>query len=182
MERRHVTLHSEGPGVLAYGHYGRPMLAFPSQQGYCHDYENMGMVDAIAGLIDAGRVKLYCVDTIDGQTWHDGSLPLEERARRHGAYEEWIVGAVVPYILDDCGGPQEHHRHRAELRRLPRGELRAQARRPVPARDLPQRHLRRRRRSAGASAATPSTSTTRRLRPAPGRRPPRLAARPASTC
>jgi esterase/lipase superfamily enzyme len=104
MERRHVPLHPDGLGLIAYGHYGRPLLAFPSEQGHCHDYEDMGMVDAIAGLIDAGRVKLYCVDAIDGQTWHDGSLPLEERARRHGAYEEWILGAVVPFIAGDTGG------------------------------------------------------------------------------
>jgi esterase/lipase superfamily enzyme len=111
MNRRHATLHSDalgsGLGVIAYGHYGRPVLAFPSQQGNCHDYEDQGMVDAIAGLIEAGRVKLYCVDTIDGQTWHDGSLPLEERARRHGYYEGWIVDQLVPYIAADSGGEQE---------------------------------------------------------------------------
>jgi esterase/lipase superfamily enzyme len=107
VDRRHVTLHPDGLGVLVHGHYGRPLLAFPSERGHCYDYENMGMVDAIAGLIEAGRVKLYCVDTVDGQTWHDGSLPLEERARRHSSYEDWIVGAVVPYVFEDCGGPQE---------------------------------------------------------------------------
>ena len=94
-------------GLVAYGHYGRPVLAFPAEKGYCWDYENHGMVDAIAGLIDAGRVKLYCVDTVDGQTWHDGSLPLEERARRHGFYEDWILNRVAPFIQDDCGGAQE---------------------------------------------------------------------------
>ncbi len=111
MNRRHVPLHSEllgaAPGVLVYGHYGRPVLAFPSEQGHCYDYEDMGMVGAVAGLIDAGRVKLYCVDAIDGQTWHDRSLPLEERARRHGVYEAWILDQVVPFIHADCGGAQE---------------------------------------------------------------------------
>jgi esterase/lipase superfamily enzyme len=107
MDRRHLPLHPDGLALIAYGHYGRPLLAFPSERGHCYDYENMGMVDAIASLIDGGRVKLYCVDTIDGQTWHDESLPLEERARRYGAYEEWILGTVVPFINDDCGGPQE---------------------------------------------------------------------------
>ena len=111
MERRHIHLHSDALGadlgVIAYGHYGRPMLAFPSEQGRCWDYENQGMIAAIAHLIDAGRVKVYCVDTIDGQTWHDASLPLEERARRHGVYEDWIVNRVAPFIHEDCGGPQE---------------------------------------------------------------------------
>jgi esterase/lipase superfamily enzyme len=111
VERRHILLHSDAIGadlgVVAYGHYGRPLLAFPSEQGSCWDYENRDMVAAIADLIDAGRVKLYCVDAIDGHTWHDGSLPLEERARRHGAYEDWIVNRVAPFINDDCGAPQE---------------------------------------------------------------------------
>jgi esterase/lipase superfamily enzyme len=107
MDRRVVSLHPTGVGVIAYGHYGRPLLAFPSEQGHSHDYERMGMVDAIAGLIDAGRVKLYCVDSVDGQTWHDETLPLEERARRHGAYEEWITGTVASWIADDCGGTPE---------------------------------------------------------------------------
>ena len=111
MERRHVMLHADALGaelgVIAYGHYGRPLLAFPSQQGHCWDYENMGMVDAVAGLIDGGRVKLYCVDTIDGQTWHNGSIPLEEAGRRHAAYEDWILNRVVPWIAEDTGGGGE---------------------------------------------------------------------------
>ena len=118
------------------------------------------MVDAVAGLIDAGRVKLYCVDTVDGQTWHDGSLPLEERARRHGAYEEWILGSVVPFIADDCGGAQEIAVTGPSFGAYPRRQLRAQARRPVPARRSARAASTTSPPSAGASAATPSTSTT----------------------
>ncbi|MFN2628890.1 MAG: hypothetical protein ABR569_09685 [Gaiellaceae bacterium] len=31
-------------------------------------------------------------------------MPLEERARRHGLYEDWITNHVAPLIHDDCGG------------------------------------------------------------------------------
>ena len=103
--RRHVSL--DGGGVLAYGHWGRPVLVFPSQQGECWQYEERGMIDAVAGLIDAGRVKLYCVDSYDSWSWHDQGLPLEERARRHGHYDWWILERVVPFVFDDCGGPTE---------------------------------------------------------------------------
>jgi esterase/lipase superfamily enzyme len=65
------------------------------------------MIDAIAWLIDEGRVKVYCVDSYDSQSWHHGGLPLEERARRHGAYEDWIVNQVVPWIRDDSAGAAE---------------------------------------------------------------------------
>jgi esterase/lipase superfamily enzyme len=92
-------------GVLRYGHWGRPVLVFPSEQGRAIDYENNGMVGAVADLIEAGRVKLYCVESADAQTWSRGDLPLEERARRHGEYEAWILDQVVPAIHADCGGP-----------------------------------------------------------------------------
>ncbi len=108
MRRDHVTLHAHGIGadghLIAYGSYGRPVLAFPSQQGQPTDWENLGMVGAVAQLIEDGRAKLYCVDTFDSQSWQADHLPLEERAHRHGAYEDWIVNQVVPFIYADCGG------------------------------------------------------------------------------
>ena len=66
MSRREIPI--EGGTVLAYGHWGRPVLAFPSEQGPAWQYEERGMVDAIAPLLDAGRVKLYCVDSYDSQS------------------------------------------------------------------------------------------------------------------
>jgi len=90
--------------VIRYGHWGRPVLVFPSEQGKAQDFENNGMISAVQGLIDEGRLKLYCVDSYDAASWSDQSVPLEERARRHGAYESWIVDAVVPWLLADCGG------------------------------------------------------------------------------
>jgi esterase/lipase superfamily enzyme len=97
-----------GPGTLiAYGHYGRPVLVFPSEQGRAWDFESNGMVGAVADLVDAGRVKLYCVDSGDGFSWSNASEPIEERARRHDGYEQWILDTVVPWITDDSGDAVE---------------------------------------------------------------------------
>src|SRR4051812_50117743 len=89
MEREQVELEAPGldrPGtVIRYGHYGRPVLVFPSEQGRAWDYEANGMVGAVADLVEAGRCKLYCVDSFDAPTWADGSLSLAEGARRAGA-------------------------------------------------------------------------------------------------
>jgi esterase/lipase superfamily enzyme len=111
VNRRHVSLWSpaigaEG-GVLAYGHYGRPVLAFPSQQGNCRQYEDNGMIEALAGPLDAGLVKLYAVDSYDSGSWYREDLPLEARAQLHARYEDWILNQVVPWIQADS--------HSAEL-------------------------------------------------------------------
>jgi esterase/lipase superfamily enzyme len=93
--------------VIAYGHYGRPVLAFPSEAGRATDWEDRGMVGAVASLLDAGRVKLYTVDSYDRSSWVDPTLPLEERARAHARYESWIFDQVVPFIWEDCAGRQD---------------------------------------------------------------------------
>lgn len=111
MKRDRVTLHAPSVGgdgyLLAYGHYGRPLLAFPSQEGRPEDFEDRGMIDALSGLIEAGRLKVYCVESFDSSSWHDQSLELEERARRHGLYEDWICNQVAPWIAEDCAGAHE---------------------------------------------------------------------------
>lgn len=104
---REYTVDLGGGTVVGYGHWGRPMLVFPSEQGRAWDFKNNGMVDAVGDLIEAGRVKLYCVDSYDGHSWADRSVPLEERARRHGRYESWIVEDVLPHISADSGGATE---------------------------------------------------------------------------
>ena len=106
-------------------------------------------------LIEAGRVKLYCVDSYDGASWAGGDLPLEERARRHGGVrvvDRRPGGAVHPRRQRRR---RRHHHHGLLDGRLPRAQLRVPARRPVPARDVPLRQLRPGAPgTAGASAAT----------------------------
>jgi esterase/lipase superfamily enzyme len=108
---RHVQLFSPAIGaagnVVAHGNYGRPVIAFPAEGGGAWDFESNGMVDAVGGLLDAGRAKLYCVDAFDAESWSNASLPVEQRARAHERYESWIVDQVAPWIHEDCGGPQE---------------------------------------------------------------------------
>ena len=85
-------------GVLIFGHWGRPVLVFPSAERTRYEWEEHGMVDAVLDLIEAGRAKLHCVDAWDSGTWFDEWLPREERARRHEAYERWLLEHVAPIV------------------------------------------------------------------------------------
>jgi esterase/lipase superfamily enzyme len=111
VKREHHRVHTPAFGgdgdVVVYGHYGRPVLVFPSEQGRAWDYESNGMIDAVSDLVEGGRVKIYCVDSHDAGTCVRHDVPLEERARLHGGYEDWIVNHIVPRIHGDLGGRQE---------------------------------------------------------------------------
>ena len=108
---RYTELMSSAIGasgaIVAYGHWGRPVLAFPAERGGPWEFQDRGMVGAIAEQLESGRMKLYCVDSFDSASWSNASIPLEDRAREHGRYESWILDEVVPWIHADCGGPQE---------------------------------------------------------------------------
>lgn len=110
MQREVHELNGVGlphPGtVIRYGHWGRPVLVFPTQSGYAHDYESQGMLEVLGPLLDQGRIKLYAVDSFDSFSWSDRSLPTEERARRHRAYESWVLDRIVPMIDADSPGHQ----------------------------------------------------------------------------
>ena len=54
--------------LKVYGHWGDPYIVFPCSRGRYFDYEGLGMIDAIAGYINGGRIKLFCVDSIDAES------------------------------------------------------------------------------------------------------------------
>jgi esterase/lipase superfamily enzyme len=111
MRRQHVDLqvpgHDHSLSLIAYGHYGRPVLVFPSEAGRAWDFENNGMIGAIEDLIGAGRAKVYCVDSLDAYSWSDSSIPVEERAIRHGLYTQWLVEEAIPWIRRDTADGAE---------------------------------------------------------------------------
>lgn len=93
--------------VLAYGHYGQPVLALASDSGRAEDFENNGLLGAVADLVNDGRAKIYCIDSFETESWRRSDLPLEQRAREHERFEDFVVNDVVPFIYEDCGGQHD---------------------------------------------------------------------------
>jgi len=91
--------------ILAFGHYGTPVIAFPSGDGQFYDFENNGMIDAIAHLIDGGKIKVYCPGSLDGESWLNQGIDPHWRGVRHNAYQDFIVKDLVPAIRTDCHNP-----------------------------------------------------------------------------
>jgi Uncharacterized protein conserved in bacteria len=72
-------------GVVAYGHWGPPMLGFPTSAGDEWELEGQGMVGALGEFIDAGRIKFFTVNSINGlQLLQQGRAPLSPQLRAIG--------------------------------------------------------------------------------------------------
>ncbi len=109
MKRRHDLLGSAAMGrpmhVWSFGHWGMPILVFPSAAGFAHEWDHHGMVAALAPLIDGGKIKLYCPESNVSESWTDKHTHPAVRAQRHMAYEAFILSELVPGIRHDCRSP-----------------------------------------------------------------------------
>jgi esterase/lipase superfamily enzyme len=107
MQREHQKWYSPALGremeMLVFGHYGRPMLVFPSAQGRFFDYECNHMIETIRGHIEGGKVKVFCVDGVDSESWFNKGLAPDMRVRVHQFYEQYITHEVFPFIHHHCG-------------------------------------------------------------------------------
>jgi esterase/lipase superfamily enzyme len=90
-----------------YGHAGRPAVVFPAQGGRFFEYEDFGMVHSMEALIDAGRLRLFTVDSIDRQSWANWDAHPADRARRHEDYDRYIVEEVLSFARKQCGNPDQ---------------------------------------------------------------------------
>ncbi len=110
MNREYHAWHSpslgQGMELLVFGSGVQPFVVFPTSSGRFFDFENNGMVRAAAPFIESGRITLFCVDSIDRQSWDDPEKSPEEKARRHNDYDRYIVDEVVPFIGTHRGRPE----------------------------------------------------------------------------
>ena len=82
-----------------YGHAGVPVLALPARGGRFYDWENNGMPDAIAQLLNEGKVQLFCADAVDGEGLLNGDLPQRRRAELQEKYFVYLTAELAPRIL-----------------------------------------------------------------------------------
>jgi len=88
--------------LARWGHFGTPVLLFPTAGGDAEEVERFHLIGAIWPLIEAGRIKVYSCDSVAGKAWiQDGHAPIY-RARLQNAFDSFVYREVVPAIRADC--------------------------------------------------------------------------------
>ncbi len=82
-----------------FGHAGRPILIFPCQSGRFYDWEDFGMCDIAAPWVDAGKLQIFCADSIDRESW-DNNGPGRPRIEMQERYYNYVTTELVPRILE----------------------------------------------------------------------------------
>ena len=100
MNREYYQWHSKyldrNMELLIFGQSGARVLVFPTRVGRYFDFENWRLVDALGDHIRNGWVQLFCVDSIDGESWYNDWADPRGRVERHLNYERYIIEEVLP--------------------------------------------------------------------------------------
>ena len=89
--------------VKVYGSGGKPVLVVPSQNGRYFDFENFGMVETCKEYIEAGKIQLFCIDTIDTETWSDEAGDPGARLQKHEIWFRYVIEEVYPWMMKENG-------------------------------------------------------------------------------
>jgi esterase/lipase superfamily enzyme len=90
--------------VVRWGEVGTPVIFFPTASGDAEEVERFLMVDALAPLLEAGRMKLYSVDSVPGQVWLQEDNRPPHATMIQAGYDAFVVEELVPAIRADSGG------------------------------------------------------------------------------
>jgi len=90
--------------LLIFGHAGKAVLFFPTRMGRFFDYENWGIVASLSDQLESGNLQLFCVDSIDAESFYNTNEHPEVRIARHQQYEAYLINEVVQLIYKVNGG------------------------------------------------------------------------------
>jgi esterase/lipase superfamily enzyme len=84
--------------LLIFGHAGDPVLFFPTRTARFYDYEDWQVIDALRRKIEAGYIQVYCLDSVDKESFYAKQLHPAERILRHFQYEKYVLSEVLDLV------------------------------------------------------------------------------------
>lgn len=84
--------------LACYGHYGFALLLIPTAAADYLEYERFQLMDSLAPLVDAGKVKVFSIDSINNESWLNDSLEPRQKAIRHQQWNDYVFTEVISFI------------------------------------------------------------------------------------
>jgi esterase/lipase superfamily enzyme len=91
------ALQKEMP-IAVYGHYGYALLMIPTAAADFLEYERFQLIETMRPWIEAGKLKVYSVNSINTESWMNYQMEGAHKAIRHNQFNEYIYNEVVPFI------------------------------------------------------------------------------------
>lgn len=107
MQEQYVRYYSHHLGreleMLVFGHGGYPVVLFPTSMGRYYENKDFKLIESARWAVEQGKVKIYCPDSIDKESWYNRNVHPAERARNHARYDAFLNEELVPQMMRDTG-------------------------------------------------------------------------------
>jgi esterase/lipase superfamily enzyme len=84
--------------LLIFGHAGARVLVFPTSKGKFYEWEDRGMIGTMGEHLERGWLQLYCVDSVDAESWYNYGVHPGARGYRHAQYDGYLYNEVLPLM------------------------------------------------------------------------------------
>ena len=89
--------------LLTFGESGYPILLFPTSMGRYFEPKDFQLIASVEQFVNAGKVKIYCVDSIDKLSWYNKNIAPADRIRNHIWYDQLILKELAPIARQETG-------------------------------------------------------------------------------
>ena len=102
----HIAYYSNTLGrninVEVTGHWGHPILMFPSSGGQYTQNTDFGLTEAVMRFVEEGRIKLYNIETLDMLSFYHEHMITEQKIHNYELYMQFLRNEMIPYIQSEC--------------------------------------------------------------------------------
>ncbi len=89
--------------MLVFGDRGYPVILFPTSMGRYYQNKDFHLIDSVRWYVEEGLVKIYCIDSIDEQSWYNKGIHPADRAKTHAAYDRMLDQELAPWAMYETG-------------------------------------------------------------------------------
>lgn len=87
--------------VVTYGHYGFALLLVPTAAADYLEYERFQLIDSLAPFIEAGKIKVFSINSINTESWMNNDMEGAHKAIRQNQFNEYVFNEVIPFIKNN---------------------------------------------------------------------------------
>jgi esterase/lipase superfamily enzyme len=89
--------------LLVFGHSGARVLVFPTSKGKYYEWEDRGMMWTLREHLENGWLQMFCVDSVDAESWYCNWAHPSGRAWRQQQYDNYLYHEIVPFTTSKNG-------------------------------------------------------------------------------
>jgi esterase/lipase superfamily enzyme len=91
--------------LVAYGHYGPPVLMLPTAAADFLEYERFHLIGSVESFLEEGKVKVYSINSVNRLALLNNHASPWEKIEWLKLYDSYVTEEVLPLIRSDCKDP-----------------------------------------------------------------------------